>query len=356
MRRASLACSFALAFALVGPARADDGANESAQPAALSSSTTAGDATLTARVEPSTVRVGEDVVLTLTVTTTGRALPLGIFDGALQAPFGDFHVEAIGAPATITDGALPGVVARYRLSTFASGNVALPAIVVELRDADGATPRRLATEPMTIHVTSVLPENADPKEFRDIKGALDLLPTPPRWPLYTALGVSLVGVGLLAAWAIVVLRRRRAPELTPGERAIKALDALESEGLPAKAQVHAFHVRLTDVVRGYIEGRFAIRAPELTTQEFLRESSRSQVLSERHQALLASLLTSADMVKFAGVRPDPSLCEGSMQSARRFVNETARPSPQPESAAGAPPVPPVPPAPSPSRPLEGARS
>lgn len=287
--------------------------------ARTSASVSQGDATMTAEVTPANGRVGDPFELRLSIARTGGVVPLDTFAGALGDTLGDFHVEPIGQPALV-DGSL---VARYRLTTFASGRLTIPGVLVELRGPEGA--RRLATGSLSVEVASVLAENDDPKEFRGIKGELDLVPPANRWPAIVAAGAVAalaVGAGL---W--FVARRRRAAAVPPSAEAVAigALDLLDREGLPKSGRVHEFHVRLTDIVRSYIERRFAIRAPELTTQEFLREARGASSIEERHQSLLASLLTSADMVKFAGIRPDPELCGRSMETARRFVEESAAP-------------------------------
>ncbi len=64
-------------------------------------------------------------------------------------------------------------------------------------------------------------------------------------------------------------------------------------------------------------------APERTTEEFLRETRRSNALSEGHKLLLAEFLRSADMVKFARHVPGPDDAGAALQSARGFVEDTA---------------------------------
>jgi hypothetical protein len=44
-----------------------------------------------------------------------------------------------------------------------------------------------------------------------------------------------------------------------------------AENLPARGAFKEFYLRLTGIVRQYIEGTTGIRAPEQTTEEFLRD-------------------------------------------------------------------------------------
>ena len=84
----------------------------------------------------------------------------------------------------------------------------------------------------------------------------------------------------------------------------------------------AFYVALSLIVRTYLEDRFGLRSPELTTQEFLTEMGRSPDLARSHQQLLRDFLTQADLVKFAGLRPDEGAVGESIAAAERFLEET----------------------------------
>ncbi len=290
----------------------------------VQSSAAAHGTTITARAEPSTAEVGVPITLTLELVREGGPPPTDALDGAVPETLGDFHAEPI-APPRLEGSTL---VARYRISTFATGTVPVPPIVVGVVAGaadDAARSTTVATRELAITIASLLGDaDADPSTFRDIKGELDLLPQPSRWPWIA--GGSILGAGIIAA-AVLILSRRRRTKLPPRADAVAltALEALEREALPKANRVHEFHVRLSDIVRHFIEDRFAIRAPELTTPEFLREAKASTAIPESHQATLEVLLKAADMVKFAAVRPDAGACDQSLASARTFVRENAPP-------------------------------
>jgi hypothetical protein len=111
---------------------------------------------------------------------------------------------------------------------------------------------------------------------------------------------------------------------------MRELDRLDADGLPARGEVDSFFVRLSGIVRTYIEGRFAIAAPDRTTQEFLREASRNATLAGENERELGAFLRTADMVKFAAARPADETCAQAMRSMRAFVERTA---PRPEAPA-----------------------
>ncbi|MCE2460176.1 MAG: hypothetical protein J4F38_05280 [Pseudomonadales bacterium] len=111
--------------------------------------------------------------------------------------------------------------------------------------------------------------------------------------------------------------------LTAFDRAMARLDRLERRGLPGSDAADAWYVELSDIVRRYIEERFALRAPELTTEEFLAEAGRSAELSAAHRELLSAFLARSDRVKFARYSPGEDESRDALHEARRFLNETA---------------------------------
>ena len=102
-----------------------------------------------------------------------------------------------------------------------------------------------------------------------------------------------------------------------------------NDGLPADINVlriekvpHRFHARHDAIVRSYLEHRYDIRAPELTTEEFLQVASRAPELSSAQRDQLSQFLERCDRVKFAGYRPDSNESIDTLAAARAFVEET----------------------------------
>jgi hypothetical protein len=154
-------------------------------------------------------------------------------------------------------------------------------------------------------------------------GALPPLETPggPLWPWLLGIGALAAIVSPLALRALAAQRARQR-RASAYEVARTELDALLYGPRPDAAAMDAFYVRLSGIVRRYLEERFAVRSPELTTDEFLEQLSDSPELVRSHRELLQNFLRRADLVKFAHLDPGPEGVEESIGDAQRFLEAT----------------------------------
>jgi hypothetical protein len=243
-------------------------------------------------------------------------------------PFGDAlgRFEVIGyTPREESRAGGRRYVQEYRLQASRSGKLRVPPLRIEYA-AGGAgrgQPEELLTDEVPIEVESVLTaEGAG--ALGAVRGELD--PVVGRsWPAR----LVVAGVLVLVALGLLVLRRRQrryraAVRRSAAEIAFGRLAELERRGLPEGHEAaDQWYVELSDVVRRYIEDRFGIRAPELTTEEFLREARRLGELGEAHRGLLSAFLEGCDRVKFAGHEPAVDESRAALELARRLVAETA---------------------------------
>jgi hypothetical protein len=168
---------------------------------------------------------------------------------------------------------------------------------------------------------SAVPATDDAEDIRDIRG-------PKAVPGSWLLPALLLGALLLAVAAIVIWRLRRRVTLTRAlslaEYTLQRLEAIKPLMLPGSAR--EFGIAASEIVRTYIEKRFAVVATQRTTEEFLQsllQTSHDSLTS--HRPLLADFLQQCDFVKFAGVSLTSQDMESLLQSARKFVLETGQP-------------------------------
>ena len=107
--------------------------------------------------------------------------------------------------------------------------------------------------------------------------------------------------------------------MSPIERAWVELDRLLKKGLPGRGRYKDFYVELTMVVRRYVQRKYGIKAPHLTTEEFFAELQNSNTQTLDNSNTLRRFLESADLVKFAGVEATPEMADEATDSARGYL-------------------------------------
>ena len=98
------------------------------------------------------------------------------------------------------------------------------------------------------------------------------------------------------------------------------LEALRNLNLPSNGKIKEYYTLLADIIRRFMEVRFSVRVPEMTTQEFLGYLRDSRHLNLEHNELLKEFLNSCDMVKFAKYGPSLKETETSFDMAKKLIN------------------------------------
>ncbi|MCY4451278.1 MAG: hypothetical protein OXC01_04955 [Immundisolibacterales bacterium] len=284
-------------------------------------------------LSPAEPRLGDRMTLSLSVEAEpGVRVEMPSFGDAL----GRFTILDFTPREETGENGGPRLAQRYTLQATASGRHRVPRLRLEFTDerpgrGDGTT-RELLTEELAFDVASVLPEDRETIELRPARPPL--AEPDGSWLRRNRAWLATLAALSIAA-AVVAVRRRRAPERARAgafERASARLARLRGQGLPEGDRVDPWYVELSDIVRRYVEERFALRAPELTTEEFLFEAGRSAELSSSHRGLLSDFLERCDRVKFARYTPGADESRQAFEVAERFLAESRAP----EDPAGRP--------------------
>lgn len=277
-------------------------------------------------VQPETVRIGDPVTLTVEVTAeSGVELLMPVFGASLDR----FTILEFVPREEIDAAGRTVSTQRYRLQAPASGEHTIPPITIEFVDRrpgqreapEDEDAYELLTERLAFTVESVVPADAG-SDLKPPLGPLAALNLGGRsqWP-WAAAAIALIIIAVL----VVVGRRLygRAVQKSAYAIALARLEALESLARPDADAMDAFFVELSDLVRRYLEGRFALHAPELTTEEFLDVAAGSPDLTRNHRGVLRAFLESADQVKFARFVPDAADVETALAAVRGFLVQTS---------------------------------
>ena len=327
-RKAASMATWGLAAALTASLAAPTAAQDTAPPAP-----TVEPAVETA-VSTATAAVGDPITVVVTVHHAADA-EVRWPDPVDAAPF-----ELLEPPVPRSTAAADGGVEsrlELRVAAFELGELSFPSLDVEVVETGGEA-TTLTTEEVPVAIESVGRDEGG--DIRDIKGPLAI-----PFAVVTLLPwlAAALAIAAGAAWIYRRYRRRSQPEaLVPAlsprpahEVAREALEALEAARLLERGEVKTYHIRLSDILRVYIEGRFRVEAMEMTTGEVLdglrRADTDGGVVAD-----VRRLLDRCDLVKFAKLRPATPECRELLPLARRVVDVTAPVEPAPAGPAAIP--------------------
>jgi hypothetical protein len=316
------AAGLARAEEALGGAQAKDNeaAANSAEPAAKTAEPAAPPVVVIGRTDRERVSIGTPFRYTVEVRAEKDVeLVVPVLGGQL----GEFTVTDFGEePVTEADGRV--IITRwYTLVTYTPGYLFIPGMTVQYR-IGGEELKRVDGKDVGIRVASLLEQEPDAKDIRDIKGPVAV---PFDWtPVIIGIAI-LAGVIALGLIASRLLRRINAPSAAtppppPDVVALEALARLRHRRLTEPEERAAWYVDLSAIVRTYIEGRFGLRAPEMTTEEFIHAVQLDSPLIPEHRQLLGEFLAECDLVKFARYMPTMEETERVYAAARRFINES----------------------------------
>jgi hypothetical protein len=293
----------------------------------LEAKSEAGPVLAVVRVAPAEPAIGDPIRLEVEVVAeAGVELLMPEFGEALDR----FAIVDFAPSQTVTDDGATLARQVYTLQPSNSGKQSVPPLLIEFVDRrpgrdpapEGEDAYELLTGRLDFEVASALPDDA-PLELRAARGALAplSLPSAARWALPLALLAVLAVASPFVLRALAAARERRR-RTSAYDVAHADIDALLYGARPNADQMDAFFVDLSGIVRRYLEDHLGLRSPELTTEEFLDELSRSPDLVRSHREILEGFLKTADLVKFAHLVPEAAAVEESIHVAQRFIEET----------------------------------
>ncbi len=224
----------------------------------------------------------------------------------------------------------------YTLSTFTPEDYIIPPVQIPIKLPTGAT-QVLETQPITIKVASVLPDDDTTLELRDIHDPV---------PVYSGISWNRIAwvVGALIVLGIIaflVWRSRRSrfepiaipPPRPEHEIAFERLRLLRKhvEGwgpTPDATECKSFGLELSEALREYLERRLGVLALEMTTEEieevFHQFPFGGQTGEVSHEDQLLEIFRHTDLLKFAKGTESKERLLGWIFSAERQIEATKR--------------------------------
>jgi hypothetical protein len=273
-------------------------------------------------------RIGEPVVLTVSlgpVPPTAEVLFPELPDSG--------QLVALGPPRIVTaEGETRS--ASYQLVAWEAGELQVPAGNVRVR-IDG-TELTIPIPDLALRVVSILPGEAEVGDIAwrppaDVVGG--------NWSLAETIAAASLVLALLTGAALYLRRRGRAaavplPEpIAPRERALAGLDVLARCGLIEAGELKGFYSELSLIMRQFLADTDERWGLDLTTLQLMVLVARDGI-ADPDVRTLEALLSEADLVKFARLRPKAREAEAALNVAREWVDGFERIAPQAEVLEG----------------------
>jgi hypothetical protein len=277
-----------------------------------------------ASLDTAVLRIGEQVELLLSIDlptdAPARMVNWPVFGDTL---INQLEVVRKGPVDSVQDAAGLHLTQRIFLTSFDTGHWAIPPFTFVV----SGSPQE--TSPLLIEVRNVALD--DPKVQRPAKTIYEVPFSIGYW-IRAHLVELLAGLGalvLIIAGLFYLTRKRKtvpapvveAPMEPVHLRTLRSLRELDASRLWQQGEHKAYHSRITDLLRSYIEERYQVPAMESSTDELLQELGVSPMNNEQ-RTHLENMLRLADLVKFAKAKPTPAENEQMMAGAIRFVEAT----------------------------------
>lgn len=290
-----------------------------------SSSVRGQDVSVKAIFDTSTIYIGDQLNFTIrTEKPSGLKLTMPFFKDSIIK-----NIEILSGPvvdSSVQNGRTT-IIEKYIVTSFDSGFYEIPPVFAEIRNEAGV--KRFYSDYTALHVLRVTEAPADTTaQFYDIIQPYDAPVTISEIIPWALLGVIIL---VLAWFALKYMRKPKKPEkvietiVNPDPAhviAFRELEQLKEEQLWQKGETKKYYSKLTEILRRYLENRYKVFSLELTTSETLEALVRTGFKKDTLYNLLKSVLTGADLVKFAKYKPDIAENETHFLSSWDFVDAT----------------------------------
>lgn len=163
----------------------------------------------------------------------------------------------------------------------------------------------------------------DTDDIMPLKGPVDIKEGLSLWPF-----IALILLFIIAGSIFFYFKRKKGikevpvlPTKSPDETALEELEKLLGMRLAERGLIKEYYIRLSDIIRSYLEDRFSICALDRTTWELYQEM-RSRKIERAHVEKIIDFLEGCDLVKFAKYLPMQKEIEGAHKKAEEIIEIT----------------------------------
>jgi hypothetical protein len=281
---------------------------------------------ITSSFDSTKIFIGDQIKFTITIDKpSDLKLAIPVLKDTLCK-----NIEIISGPktdsSTLQNGRIK-IIQKYLITSFDSGRYQVSPVFVETKNEGGI--KRFFSDYSMLEVirVKIAPPDTTAKIFDIIKPYKapitigEILP----WILLAIL------IGVISWLVIRLLRKLKKSETGTGTYippepahviAFRELERLKNEQLWQKGETKKYYTMLTEILRQYLENRFRVFSLELTTSETLEALIKTGFKRNGSYNDLKTVLTGADLVKFAKYNPLPAENDAHFQNSWNFVMAT----------------------------------
>ena len=262
---------------------------------------------ISTKVDSTNVLIGDQINFTISATLKNPS-SFNEFSDTV----GKFEIIDKSIIDTIQNDSLWILQQKYVLSIWDSGTFYIPALKMESFTSD------------SIEVYCNTIQTNINEDFKDIKEPINLSIT--FMEILPFLIAFLILILLLFLIRYLLKNKSEKPItkvvqkeiLLPYQIALNELQKLKDENLLKKELVKDYHIKLSEIVRRYIEDGIGFQAMELTTNEILNELKQRKIETNK----ISEFFKISDLAKFAKLKPLEIENKECMDIAIEFVKNT----------------------------------
>ncbi len=281
-----------------------------------------GDVSALITLEPSSVRLDSDTLLSLSVRFPSS---FQVTMPRIRDRAEGFEVNAVYDREPVTENGITTFERRALLTPVAAEEYRLAPMPIVYTDSSKVQNQEdwFPTDPIELDVLPVY-KGSTGDSLKTEPRIINLMPSAGAFLFYILLIMFACALLWASLWAGKKLRKQaKMKRMSPAQRALTRLNELLDRKLVEKNRVKDFYVELTMIVRRYIEEQHGIRAPEQTTEEFLKTVSLKSDFTQEVVKRLKQFLEAADLVKFAAYKPSSGMIQESIDTATNYIKADA---------------------------------
>ncbi len=277
---------------------------------------------VTAAIDTNKILIGDQILLHFYISKP-KSITIQATDfNLLLDTVEQIEVLDTYSPKIIQEGNIQKIKQSIRITSFEEGNHIIPPVLFVSNNNIQAYSNKIYLEVKSIEVDTMA-------QLLPIKDIIEEPMKVSDWLPYVLIPLGII---ILLGFLIFFLMKRKSNKETvvvekkkiilPAHIiALEKIKQLEQQELWQNEKIKPYYSELSYISREYLENRYHINALESVIQEITHDLEHKDINEEQKETLIQMLKT-ADMVKFAKVKPNEETHQKSLQILTDFIHST----------------------------------